>query len=175
MLKNIKNFKARNQSGFTIIEVMIVLAVAALIILIVLLAVPALQRSSRNTTIKNDASSVASGVTNWETNNNGLMPNSVTSSNGVVTIGNGTSGLDATVKVQGTTTVSSQDATSTLPSISGASPALGPGAVVVWFGHKCAATAGDTTSTDYPISTRSTAVLYVSENGSNNELQCIEA
>ena len=48
----------RNTEGFTIIEVMIVLAIAALILLIVLLAVPALQRQFRNTAIKNDASSV---------------------------------------------------------------------------------------------------------------------
>jgi prepilin-type N-terminal cleavage/methylation domain-containing protein len=41
--------------GFTIVEVIIVLAIAGLIILIVLLAVPALQRNSRNTARKTDA------------------------------------------------------------------------------------------------------------------------
>jgi prepilin-type N-terminal cleavage/methylation domain-containing protein len=39
----------KNEQGFTIIEVMIVLVIAAVIMLIVFLAVPALQRNSRNT------------------------------------------------------------------------------------------------------------------------------
>jgi prepilin-type N-terminal cleavage/methylation domain-containing protein len=38
----------RKQSGFTIIELMIVLTIAGLIMLLVFLAVPALQRNSRN-------------------------------------------------------------------------------------------------------------------------------
>ncbi|MDQ3065292.1 MAG: prepilin-type N-terminal cleavage/methylation domain-containing protein, partial [bacterium] len=41
MLSRIKN----NNKGFTIIEVLIVLAIAGLIMLIVFLAVPALQRN----------------------------------------------------------------------------------------------------------------------------------
>jgi prepilin-type N-terminal cleavage/methylation domain-containing protein len=69
MYKQIKNNK-----GFTIIEVMIVLAIAALILIIVLLAVPALQRNAKNTTIKNDASTVAGAVTEYESNNNGQVP-----------------------------------------------------------------------------------------------------
>jgi prepilin-type N-terminal cleavage/methylation domain-containing protein len=47
------NLKKRNE-GFTIIEVMIVLAIAGLIMLVVFLAVPALQRNSRNTQRNND-------------------------------------------------------------------------------------------------------------------------
>ena len=45
-----------NQSnkGFTIIEVVLVLAIAAVIFLIVFLAVPALQRNNRNTNRKSD-------------------------------------------------------------------------------------------------------------------------
>ena len=47
----LSKLKKSNQ-GFTIIEVMIVLAIAGLILLIVFLAVPALQRNGRNTTKK---------------------------------------------------------------------------------------------------------------------------
>ena len=43
------NRTKKHRSGFTIIEIMIVLAIAGLIMLIVFLAVPALQRASRNT------------------------------------------------------------------------------------------------------------------------------
>ncbi|HEX4774340.1 MAG TPA: prepilin-type N-terminal cleavage/methylation domain-containing protein [Candidatus Saccharimonadales bacterium] len=60
--------------GFTIIEVMIVLAIAGLILLIVFLAVPALQRSSRNTNRKSDAGRLASSISNFVSNNNGTAP-----------------------------------------------------------------------------------------------------
>ena len=64
----------RKNSGFTIIEVMIVLAIAGLILAIVFLAVPALQRTSRNTQRKNDVSSILSSVSNYEDNNAGAFP-----------------------------------------------------------------------------------------------------
>ncbi len=60
--------------GFTIIEVLIVLAIAGLILLIVFLAVPALQRSSRNTQRKNDAASVGGAIANYISNNGGTLP-----------------------------------------------------------------------------------------------------
>lgn len=54
--------KLRSQKGFTIIEVLIVLAIAGLIMLIVFLAVPALQRNSRNAQRNNDAASLGGAV-----------------------------------------------------------------------------------------------------------------
>jgi prepilin-type N-terminal cleavage/methylation domain-containing protein len=67
----------RRNRGFTIIEVMIVLAIAGLIMLIVFLAVPGLQRSSRNTQRKNDVSSIAGAIANYLTNNGGVVPGAV--------------------------------------------------------------------------------------------------
>ena len=69
-LKNLKEEK-----GFTIIEVLIVLAIAGLIMLVVFLAVPALQRNSRNTQRTNDASRIAAAVNECLTNNNGRVAN----------------------------------------------------------------------------------------------------
>ena len=63
-----------NQKGFTIIEVVLVLAIAALIFLMVFIALPALQRSQRDTARKNDVGDVASAVTNYVSNNNGKFP-----------------------------------------------------------------------------------------------------
>ena len=63
----------RKSEGFTIIEVMIVLAIAGLIMLIVFLAVPALQRNSRNTQYKSDASAYAAAVNEWGQNNDGKV------------------------------------------------------------------------------------------------------
>ena len=60
----------KGQSGFTIIEVLIVLAIGALIILAVLLAVPALQNNQRNSARKADASRIASALTAWASDNN---------------------------------------------------------------------------------------------------------
>lgn len=68
------NLQKRKEGGFTIIEVLIVLAIAGLIMLIVFLAVPALQRNSRNTQRKNDVSNILSAVTEWANNNGGVLP-----------------------------------------------------------------------------------------------------
>lgn len=71
MLNKVKN---RKQEGFTIIEVLIVLAIAGLILLIVFLAVPALQRNSRNTQRRNDVAQILGAVTEYTNNNNGSLP-----------------------------------------------------------------------------------------------------
>jgi prepilin-type N-terminal cleavage/methylation domain-containing protein len=70
MLQNIK----KRTEGFTIIEVLIVLAIAGLIMLIVFLAVPALQRNNRNTQRKNDAGRALSAVQEIVNNNSGVAP-----------------------------------------------------------------------------------------------------
>lgn len=66
------NLRKRTE-GFTIIEVLIVLAIAGLIMLIVFLAVPALQRNQRNNARTNDASRVAAAVTECLANSNGTV------------------------------------------------------------------------------------------------------
>lgn len=77
MFTKLKKSKKESEKGFTIIEVMIVLAIAGLILLIVFLAVPALQRNSRNTQRKNDASHLASLISEYQSNNNGSSPTAV--------------------------------------------------------------------------------------------------
>lgn len=67
--------KLKNEKGFTIIEVLIVLAIAGLILLIIFLAVPALQRNSRNTQRRNDVAAILGGVSTYANNNNGRLPN----------------------------------------------------------------------------------------------------
>jgi prepilin-type N-terminal cleavage/methylation domain-containing protein len=64
----------RREQGFTIIEVMIVLAIAALILLAVFLAIPNLQRASRNSGRKADAGRIGTAATNFAGNNNGSLP-----------------------------------------------------------------------------------------------------
>lgn len=64
----------RNQKGFTIIEVVLVLAIAGLIFLMVFIALPALQRSQRDTQRRDDVARVASQINSFQTNNNGKIP-----------------------------------------------------------------------------------------------------
>jgi len=60
----------QNRKGFTIIEVVLVLAIAGLIFLMVFIALPALQRSQRNTQRKNDLSRFMTAITQYQANNN---------------------------------------------------------------------------------------------------------
>jgi len=64
--------------GFTIIEVVLVLAIAGLIFLMVFIALPALQRNQRDTARKNDVSTVASAYTTYTNNNRGNVPANAT-------------------------------------------------------------------------------------------------
>jgi len=64
----------KNQKGFTIIEVVLVLAIAGLIFLIVFLALPQLQRSRRDTQRKNDAGRLLAALENYAGNTNGDYP-----------------------------------------------------------------------------------------------------
>ncbi len=63
-----------NKKGFTIIEVVLVLAIAGLIFLMVFIALPALQRSQRNTQREDDLARILTGVNNFQANNSGKTP-----------------------------------------------------------------------------------------------------
>ncbi|QQS20355.1 type II secretion system protein [Candidatus Saccharibacteria bacterium] len=148
-----KKLQHRKESGFTIVEVLIVLAIAGLIILVVLLAVPALQRNARNTAIKNDASAVAGGISEYESNNDGIVPNSITAAAGVVTI-SGT-GTNTSAKVQGGTVVNS--AGNTTPPL---------GTISARIGFRC----------DGAASGRAIAVWYSTENSSATpQYKCVDS
>src|SRR4051812_9194981 len=96
----------KDNKGFTIIEVMIVLAIAGLIILIVLLAVPALQRNGRNTAIKNDASAVAAALSTFASDNDGKVPAVADFAYAAPTLTIGAAGTSQSeAKVQGGTTL----------------------------------------------------------------------
>lgn len=150
--------KLQNSKGFTIIEVMIVLAIAGMIILVVLLAVPAVQRNGRNTAIKNDAGAIAGGITEFESNNNGATPTAVVAGTGAgawdLTGASGTT--KSTAKLQGSTTVVMDTTSTTLPTVTGA------GAIKIWKGYSCAGTA----------STRAFAIIYNTEVSGGTAAQC---
>ena len=65
----------KNKRGFTIIEVVLVLAIAGLIFLMVFIALPALQRSQRNTQRRDDYSMLVTSINSYMASNNGRLSN----------------------------------------------------------------------------------------------------
>lgn len=65
--------KESRKQGFTIIEVVLVLAIAGLIFLMVFIALPALQRNQRDTQRRNDYGMLSSAITTYASNNGGKL------------------------------------------------------------------------------------------------------
>lgn len=80
-----KDIQTKKAKGFTIIEVVLVLAIAGLIFLMVFIALPALQRNQRDTQRKNDLSRVQSAINSFQTNNRGRVPTSAEISSSFIT------------------------------------------------------------------------------------------
>ena len=174
--------KLKNNKGFTIIEVMIVLAIAGLIMLIVFLAVPALQRSARNTSRKEDAGRLASAVSTFVSNANGNLPgfgNSTTNfstsqaaTDGQVILSDaGKLGQLSLNTAAGSTTGDPKPGTlviaNTVPS---PAPTWQDNEVVVYVGYTCQ---GSWVTTGGTI--RQAALVYPIEGSSNYSTSCIDA
>lgn len=78
MLNKIGKKLGHKDGGFTIIEVMIVLAVAGLIMAIVLVAIPQLQRNTRNSARRDIMGRIKTEIDSYAGNNNGKIPQSST-------------------------------------------------------------------------------------------------
>lgn len=153
----------RKNQGFTIIEVLIVLAIAGLILLVVFLAVPALQRNARNTTIKADAQNLLGGVSEYRGAKDGSTPGALSYTAGVIGYRETTSGPDiTTMKIQGSTEVYTDKTTA---------PTTGwseTGKLWPVLRSKCN---GDTAITASP---RSVAVFYLVETANNPVQKCAD-
>lgn len=151
--------------GFTIIEVLIVLAIAGLILAIIFLAVPALQRNSRNQGIRSDAASLLAGVNEYVANNNGQLPSPQStfpgSGTGTITIGVPPAAT-AEVKTRGGTIAGSVNTSVAETNL---------GEVTIHLGWKCNGSAPSTAAT------RSVAASFRVENtsgGGTGVTQCID-
>ena len=92
----------KGKKGFTIIEVVLVLAIAGLIFLMVFVALPALQRSQRDTQRRQDYADLLSSINSYMTNNNGSLPpngNDLDSAKYINSSGKGPSGNSYTITV----------------------------------------------------------------------------
>ena len=68
------NNNIKTKKGFTIIEVVLVLAVAGLIFMMVFLALPALQRSQKDTQRRDQLSSLVTQIIQYQANNRNKIP-----------------------------------------------------------------------------------------------------
>lgn len=151
------------QKGFTIIEVVLVLAIAALIFLMVFIALPALQRNQRDAARKNDASVIATGLGNLKSSNNGSF---------------GTGALTATTVGQYVDKLSQYDKATDI-SVVTADVTATDTKVTIIKGRKCAGTtpAPGTLATNSAAGTSRTAAVYVvlENTGSAKQLYCVDA
>lgn len=154
-----KHKQERSGQGFTIIEVMIVLAIAGLIMLIVFLAVPALQRSARNTQRKTDVGRIASAATTVLSNNNNTL-SSLTTTALQNEVGSSLSYYQQSQITVGAPSASPANTTST-------------NSVVVYPGAVCApiSTGGQGATTTNAENT-SIAITYSTETGGTPDLVC---
>ena len=161
--------KSKNSlGGFTIIEVLIVLAIAGLILLIVFLAVPALQRNSRNTQYRSEATRLLSTTSEFINNNGGGLP---------AASGSGTAGSDA-AKVYALANTKNITTLTVVASgtVAPQSPTLTT-AILVSGGVKCGAQGGaSVTPTVTGASSRSIVLIYAVENADGSvNAQCTES
>jgi prepilin-type N-terminal cleavage/methylation domain-containing protein len=165
-----KHYKTK--PGFTIIEVVLVLAIAGLIFLMVFLALPALQRSQRDTARKNDVGIIVSAISAYAGNNRGAIP-----AGGLTFTANATTGKwAATGTDTGGFTSYIQEVSKSITTVKtiAVTTTVSSGAnddtIVVGIKAKCSATAG---SFDVGAG-RQTAVIIKLESG-NGQFYCQDA
>lgn len=148
--------------GFTIIEVMIVLAIAGLIMAIVFLAIPTLQRSSRNSRRGNDASLVLSAVNDCLSNHNGRSESCQAFSDNAVSIDTTRLNLLTSVGIW-----PPQNPWNNVDANGGNGTGAG-----VWYAFKCTA---DGAGWNWTGNYRQFMVLYRIETAGNTIVRCIDA
>lgn len=77
-----KKVNYRKKTGFTIIEVSLVLAIAGLILVMAFIAFPALQRSQRDAQRKSDVLTFVEAIKKYQENNRGALPKDTTLADG---------------------------------------------------------------------------------------------
>lgn len=159
--------KSGQSKGFTIIEVLIVLAIAGLIMLVVFLAVPALNRNARNTQRRDDAAALMAAFGEKLNNNGSTLPASCNP-----TTAGGCWTTEAKLSI-----IDGASATNVVWTLNAAAPGTAPtntnvDNVVIQNFLKCNGTLGTATTTG--ASKRSIVALFAVETSSSTTPQCIE-
>jgi len=74
VIKKVRDLLFKKEKGFTLIEIVLVLAIAGLIMVIVFLAVSGAQKSRRDTQRKDDNARVLAQMEQYASNNSGSYP-----------------------------------------------------------------------------------------------------
>ena len=138
-----------NKDGFTIIEVVLVLAIAGLIFLMVFIALPALQRSQRDGAKRSEVGTVLSSIHSYMSNNrNNIPPNGAAIASYMT--GENDATLDSGMKIIIVTSSSGGSDSRTIsaaldqaaPSGTDASDNLYMEQIKVYFGYQCDVSGG---------------------------------
>ena len=134
--------RTKNIKGFTIIEVVLVLAIAGLIFLMVFIALPALQAGQRDTARKSDVSNVAAAVNTFTGANRGRFPTAVE--------------LGKQLGVQTTTPVSYSGLSNNITNVTIVAGTAGgknvtDGSITVYTGVKCDPTTANTATQTFLV------------------------
>jgi len=155
--------RTENNKGFTIIEVVLVLAIAGLIFLMVFIALPALQAGQRDTARKSDVSNAAAAVSSYSANNRGAP---VTTATIATQIGTNISSNTAKILVNGTNGAQTLTAQTGSATASTNTVGVQDGLIVITYGSKCS-TSGTTQVLTAGSSRQYTAVTKL-EGGSGS-------
>lgn len=135
----------KKAKGFTIIEVVLVLAIAGLIFLMVFIALPALQRSQRDTQRKNDLSRAITAITNYTSSNRGTLPTLNAAFVSTYLTNSGDTFLDpsgANTVTPAATTYTFSNRTIAMPALSGSFSTTNQNIIYYTTGSTCGTTAG---------------------------------
>ncbi len=148
----------KNSRGFTIIEVVLVLAIAGLIFLVVFLALPALQRGQRDQQRKQDQGRFISQLTAYQSNNQGALPTAWTGSSSFVT-----NYLTNNQAFKDPSTGNDYTITSPTPTTNAAAPIAGQ--VFVYLSASCSNAGTSGVAPLSPVNNRVVAVVFYQEQG----------
>ena len=138
----------QTKNGFTIIEVVLVLAIAGLIFLMVFIALPALQRGQRDSQRRDDVARVNTQLQNYQSSARGSVPTSTTAFGTFVSNYITPHQDEYQDPQQGNYTLSYQDATSS------GKPSKGQ----IWYTNRAVCSTDGTGSVTAVTSTRSYAL-----------------
>jgi prepilin-type N-terminal cleavage/methylation domain-containing protein len=124
--------------GFTIIEVVLVLAIAGLIFLMVFIALPALQRSQRDSSRKSEVGTIVSAISSYQSANRGGQPTAIQIAGYINSSTDAKLDSGATVIVAATAYGSAITATPSLDTATSTIGSLNTDEIKVYFGYKCA-------------------------------------
>ena len=156
----------KQQKGFSIIEVVLVLAIAGLIFLMVFIALPALQRGQRDSARQSEVGAVVGALGTYASMNNGRTPSS-SAQLAVIINGKNVNETDANVLDSGsevqlvTTSGTPVDLTANASAGIQIDKTIAFDEIAVFIGYKC----GDTNGQLVSGTRRQAAVVTIQESG----------